>query len=67
MPAESRTAKTTGEDTKRTEAQRMKNLGDEAAEILRRHRDGEIDGDEAAKQLYELRTRKRNLFDLIVG
>ncbi|HWM48535.1 MAG TPA: hypothetical protein VNR11_16640 [Xanthobacteraceae bacterium] len=48
-------------------AKEMKALGDEAAEILKLHDSGQIDGEEAAKRLYELKNRHRTFLDRLVG
>lgn len=52
---------------KRTHAEQMQEVSDEAAKIYKLHQDGEIDGDEAAKRLKELTTRHRTFLDRLVG
>lgn len=52
---------------KRDHSAQMKELSDAAAEILRLHAEGQIDGDEAARKLYELKTRHRTFLDRLIG
>lgn len=52
---------------KRDHAQDLKKISDATAEVLRSHAAGEIDSDEAALRLYELKTRNRTFLDRLVG
>lgn len=52
---------------RRDHSKQMKELSDEAAEIMRQHDAGEIDGEEAARRLDELKARHRTFFDRLVG
>ncbi|MBN9454277.1 MAG: hypothetical protein J0I42_20260 [Bosea sp.] len=45
----------------------MRRLSDETAEIIRRHQAGEIDGDEAGRQLNDLKRRYRTFLDRLIG
>jgi hypothetical protein len=48
-------------------SEQMKDLSDEAAEIFRLHEAKEIDADEAARRLNELKSRYRTFLDRLVG
>lgn len=52
---------------RRDHSQQMKELSDEAAEVMRLHQVGEIDADEAARRLDELKNRHRTFLDRLVG
>jgi uncharacterized membrane protein len=52
---------------RRNHSQELKELSDEAADIIRRHEAGEIDSDEAARCLNELKSRHRTFLDRLVG
>lgn len=54
-------------DSKRDHSKQMQELSDEAAEILKLHADGVIDGEEAARRIQELTTRHRTFLDRLIG
>lgn len=52
---------------RRDRSSQIKQLADEAVQIVNLHAAGEIDGDEAARRLEELKVRHRTFLDRLVG
>lgn len=48
-------------------SERMKALSDAAKEVLRKHELGDIDADEAARQLRDLKNKNRTFLDRLIG